>query len=246
MGWNAQLYDKAQGFVSEFGKSLISFAEATPGKRIWDLGCGTGTLTAELARTGACVTGTDASPEMIARAQENYPHIPFLLQDATTARFKEPFDIVFSNAAFHWIPQQKSLLQSVRAALKPGGKLVCEMGAKGNIDSIQTAFQAALEKRGHHYKSPFYFPSLNEYGALLNASGYRITYMHEYDRPTPFASGKDGLADWIRQFYHSALSPLSEEKQSSLISELEDKLHPILWKEDRWVADYRRLRFVAS
>ena len=61
---------------------------------ILDLGCGTGQLTAEIAASGAQVVGLDSSPEMLGQARQNYPHLKFVLADATDFRFEEPFDAV--------------------------------------------------------------------------------------------------------------------------------------------------------
>lgn len=84
--WDAALYDKKHDFVAEYGKGLLEFVPENKVQRILDLGCGTGTLTAQ-------------------------------------------FDVVFSNAVFHWIKDHDTLLQNVRKVLKPNGWLVCEFGA---------------------------------------------------------------------------------------------------------------------
>lgn len=246
MAWDPELYDREQSFVPVFGQHLLDLVDTAPGQRIWDLGCGTGSLTAELAKNGAEVIGTDSSPEMIAQAKKNYPQLTFLVENALEAKFDAPFDTVFSNAVFHWIPQQVSLLKRIYESLKPGGNLVCEMGAQGNIQAIETAFTKALEKRGATHKNFFYFPDLNHYGALLDACGFQITYIREYDRPTPFPPGEEGLAHWIHQFYSQPLSSFSPEEQKEIISEMEQELKPALWQKDRWVGDYRRLQFRAS
>lgn len=246
MGWDADLYDQEQKFVSEFGRNLLDLVDASPGERIWDLGCGTGTLAAALAKSGATVIGTDVSPNMIAQSKKNYPGIEFRVEDAVTATFKQPFDKVFSNAVFHWIPEQIPLLTRIRESLKPGGKLVCEMGARGNIQSLEDALASAMARRNQVYETIFYFPSLTEYVSVLATCGFDTSFIREYDRPTPFQPGKKGLSDWIRQFYHKPLSLFGKEEAESIISEMETELRPILWKHDRWIGDYRRLLFVAS
>ncbi|HEY3668892.1 MAG TPA: class I SAM-dependent methyltransferase, partial [Polyangiaceae bacterium] len=66
--WNPTLYDDRAAFVSELASDVVAWLRPQPGERILDLGCGTGTLSAEIARQGARVTGVDRSEEMIASA----------------------------------------------------------------------------------------------------------------------------------------------------------------------------------
>lgn len=76
------------------------------GERILDLGCGTGHLTNQIAARGATVIGLDKSTAMIERARALYPDLRFEAGDATSFRFDEPLDAVFSNAAIHWMKDQ--------------------------------------------------------------------------------------------------------------------------------------------
>src|SRR5947209_346222 len=75
MTWEPGLYDAVHSYVSSYGKSLVELLAPQPGERILDLGCGTGTLTSEIASSGAVVTGVDSSPEMIGQARQSYPRV---------------------------------------------------------------------------------------------------------------------------------------------------------------------------
>jgi trans-aconitate methyltransferase len=101
--WDPQAYQAKHSFVWQFGSSLLELLDPRPGERILDVGCGTGQLTSEIARSGARVTGLDSSPEMLAEARRNYPNLHFVQADAAGFSFDEPFDAVFSNAALHWV-----------------------------------------------------------------------------------------------------------------------------------------------
>jgi trans-aconitate 2-methyltransferase len=46
--------------------------------------------------------------------------------------FQNESDLIFSNAALHWIVDQKTVLQGVQRSLKTGGKLLFQMAGKGN------------------------------------------------------------------------------------------------------------------
>ena len=136
MDWNPALYRKSHGFVAEYGKNLLACVPEDAGQCILDFGCGTGELTAALARKAGQVIGADQSAAMIRAAREKCPGPEYHVLDAAglaaqgwTARF----DLVFSNAVFHWIQDQDALLRTLHAFLKPGGLLVCEFGAQGNV-----------------------------------------------------------------------------------------------------------------
>ncbi len=108
-----------------------------------DIGCGDGKITAELARClpkGRAV-GVDSSEKMIDLAktafpQKDYPNLSFQVMDARKLTFKSEFDVVFSNAALHWIVDQKTVLAGVQRSLKPGGRLLFQMAGKGNAKDI--------------------------------------------------------------------------------------------------------------
>jgi trans-aconitate methyltransferase len=101
--WNAALYDTKHDFVSKYGEDLLSILDPQPGESILDLGCGTGDLAAQIAASGALVTGIDASPEMIVAAKSKFPDIAFQVASASNFQFPEPFDAIFSNATLHWV-----------------------------------------------------------------------------------------------------------------------------------------------
>lgn len=80
--WDAELYNAKHDFVWKYGLRLASLLDPRAGERILDLGCGTGHLTAQIAASGAHVTGVDRSPEMVAAARAAYPNLRFEIADA--------------------------------------------------------------------------------------------------------------------------------------------------------------------
>ena len=146
--WDAGLYDAKHGFVSAKGKDLVAQLAAKPGERILDLGCGTGTLTAEIAASGAEVLGIDYSAEMIEAAHGKFPQLQFEVCDARTLPFCNEFDGVFSNAALHWIPEADKVIEGVSRALKTNGRFVAEFGGKGNVHRLVVALENALTQLG--------------------------------------------------------------------------------------------------
>ena len=214
MKWNSELYDDAQAYVSEYGKGLITFIPQKDNQKILDLGCGTGDLTQEIANIFSCnIIGSDYSKEMIVKAQEKYPTLDFSVCDACEIPFENEFDVIFSNAVFHWIPNQIALHKSIFNALKPTGMLICEFGGYQNIAKISNAFGKAIAVYGDVYKSPFYFPQVEVHAKILEESGFTIEKIYDYDRPTVLPNGDLGLRQWVCQFFSTDLNMYDEVKQ---------------------------------
>jgi SAM-dependent methyltransferase len=225
--WDAGLYESSSQFVWKFGGDVLSLLKPQPGERILDVGCGTGHLTADIAATGALTLGIDASPAMIAQARQNFPKLQFQLVDAAEFQSQPVYDAVFSNAALHWMLEPDRVADALARALKSGGRFVGEMGGKGNIGAIDGALRTKIRN---------YYPSVSEYSAVLERHGFEATFMTLFDRPTPLEGGENGLREWIQTFRGDNARPLEE---------VEAELRPRLFQDGRWVADYRRLRFIA-
>lgn len=244
--WDSSLYDDRHSFVWKAGAGLLELLEAKPGERILDLGCGTGHLTVKIAEAGAEVLGLDSSLSMVAQARQNYPKLKFQLADAKEFTVAEPVHAVFSNAVLHWIQEPKAVIARVAAALQPGGRFVLEFGAKHNIERIRTTLEAALLRRGVEAKNPWYYPSLAEYGTLLEEHGFEIRYAATFPRFTKLEHPERGLREWIEMFCGSYLALLPAAEHGALFSEIEEALRQELHRDGYWHADYRRLRMVAE
>ncbi len=246
MKWNTDLYDDAQQFVSEYGKDLISFIPNKEDQRILDLGCGTGDLTNQINESfNSSIIGVDYSQEMIQKAKSKYPNLEFSICDACTIPFTNEFDVIFSNAVFHWIPNQEELHRSIYSALKSGGILICEFGGYKNIEKISSAFGKAIKQYGDNYDSPFYFPKIEEHTKVVENCGFEIEKIYDYDRPTILPNGNLGLRQWISQFFSSYLNKYDETIQEEILVAVENDLKVDMFKDNNWIADYRRIRVIA-
>lgn len=235
MKWDAKKYQYGYNFVWRYGGELIGVLAPAAGERILDLGCGTGQLTAEIAKSGAVVTGLDRSMEMIAEARRQFPEIAFVVGDGTDFQMDAPLDAVFSNAALHWMKPPKKVAASIARALKPGGRLVAEFGGKGNVQSVLDAVRAVIGK----VENPWYYPGIAEYASLLERHGLEVTFAELFDRPTKLPAGS-GMEDWLRMFA-GALFAGREQQHAAVV----DALRPRLFSGGAWWVDYRRLRVVA-
>lgn len=245
MEWNSTLYDKKHDFVAEYGKGLLEFVPKNDEQAILDLGCGTGILTVQLAELCNKVIGVDSSQSMIDKAKEQFGNIEFMVCDALALPFENEFDVVFSNAVFHWISDHDALLINIHKVLKPQGLLVCEFGANGNIATIENAFEKACNSLGYDYEPKFNFPTVENFGKLLENNGFIIDRIYDYDRPTVLKDKEQGLVNWMKQFFASELAVMPEHIQAMVFEKVEELTRKILWNEEEWVVDYRRLRAIA-
>jgi len=246
--WNAREYDAKHAFVYEKAKGLVDLLAPKSDERILDLGCGTGVLTSEIAATGATAFGIDRSPEMVAQAKSKFPALRFEVVDATKMEFDGEFDAVFSNAVLHWIPEAEQVVRGIARALKPGGRFVAEFGGKGNIQTLVKAFHRAFAGLGMSEPedvSPWFYPGIAEYAALLEKHGVEVRSAALFERPTMLEDGSKGLENWIRVFRQTFVEKMGEEAAAKWIHEVERQCRAELFKDGDWVLDYRRLRITA-
>jgi trans-aconitate 2-methyltransferase len=246
--WDAKLYNAKHEFVWKYGSDVVALLDPRADERILDLGCGTGHLTAQIAESGARVTGVDRSAEMVAAARLAYPNLRFEISDARKLAFRDEFDAVFSNATLHWIHEPELVFQGVWRALCKGGRFVAELGGKGNIRNMQEAFDRALVELGAGKAGevqPWYYPSVSEYASLAEKNGFEVRFITLFDRPTGLADGTAGMRNWIAMFGADYLEKAEEARREEFLGRVEEILRPKLFRDGQWWADYRRLRLVA-
>jgi len=129
--WDSKLYLRFAAERAQPARDLIARLEIETPKRILDLGCGPGNSAALLRQRWpeATLIGLDNSPEMIAAAREKYPSADWILGDAATYADAAGFDLVFSNAALHWLPHHAALMPHWFGQVKDGGALAVQMPA---------------------------------------------------------------------------------------------------------------------
>jgi trans-aconitate methyltransferase len=240
--WNAARYARNAGFVPALGAPVADLLAAQPGEHILDLGCGDGVLTAQLAASGAHVIGVDASPDLVAAAVDR--GVKAQVMDGHALTFNQAFDAVFSNASLHWMREPEAVLVGVQRALKPGGRFVGEFGGHGNVAAIVTALRASL--CAHDAGEPtfsWFFPTADEYAALLAEHGFEVQQIALVPRPTPLPTG---IAGWLHTFADPFLTRVDPRVRRRVLEDTETLLRPALCDQrGQWHADYVRLRFVA-
>ncbi len=243
--WNAPRYASDFHFVADYGRSVTDLLTVPVGSRVIDLGCGTGTLTAVLRQRGYRVLGIDASADMLDQARREHPQLTFQQGDACTFRLDTPADAIFSNAVFHWIPDQQALVRNLATNLRPGGQLVFEFGGRGCGETVHRALATAFAEAGLAYHHPFSFRSIGEFAPLLEQNGFAVQYATLFDRPTVQSGGAQGLQNWIEMFVTAPFDGIAADTRARIVQRAVALCRPTLWQGDHWIIDYVRLRMQA-
>jgi len=150
--WNPDQYAKFRDERARPFFDLLAMVEPKQGMRAVDLGCGPGELTAVLADRlpESDVLGLDNSPAMIAKARD-FQRRGLRFEQGDIAAFADPsgegYDLIFSNAALHWVRvDHASLLARLAAMLRPGGQLAIQVPANANHPTHRAVAVAAMEE----------------------------------------------------------------------------------------------------
>lgn len=129
--WNSKQYLKFEGQRTRPSVDLIRNIPVLNPRNILDVGCGPGNSTAELYKNfpKSKIVGIDSSEDMLMRAEAAYPNLKFLKCSVPNEleRIEEKFDIIYSNACIHWIPNQELLLKALMDKLAAGGALAVQI-----------------------------------------------------------------------------------------------------------------------
>ncbi len=127
--WSPQQYLRFGAERMRPARDLLAQVPLSSPKRIYDLGCGPGNSTALLAEAypDAEIAGVDNSEEMLAEARRALPSRAFVLADLARWLPEDTPDLLFSNAAFHWVPDHAAVMKGLAATLEPGGVLAVQM-----------------------------------------------------------------------------------------------------------------------
>lgn len=229
--WNAKDYKNSSSSQQKWARELISKLEIKGNERVLDIGCGDGKITAEIAQKlpEGSVLGIDSSKEMIYLAKETfnskeYNNLNFILKDVQELDFNNEFDVIFSNAALHWIKDHLSILKQIKDSLKPSGKILIQMGGKGNAESILEIADIMItdEKWKKYFKGfefPYGFYGAKEYKDWLKRAGFNSIRVQLFPKDMEKKNVID-LAGWIRTTWLPYTQRVPEEFQEEFIEEL--------------------------
>ena len=253
--FDGEAYRRASRHQKEWGGKLLAELDLPADASVLDLGCGDGVLTARLADLvpSGMVLGIDSSPGMIAAARKlTRPNLRFELLDLNELAFKEEFDLIFSNAALHWVKDHRNLLAKVHEALKPGGRIRFNFAGEGNCAHFIRIVRAVMAEprfAAHfaEFEWPWYMPSPEEYGRLIGAQPFVEVRVWGENADRDFADA-DEMTRWIDQ---PSLVPflgyLPREEAKLFRNEVVARMLAECGKEDgRYGEEFRRINVVAG
>ena len=209
MTWQPEQYLKfAQPRLRPAIDLLARVAHADP-KQVYDLGCGTGNVTRLIVERwpNAAVTGVDDSAEMLAQAAGNVKGVTWLKQTLAIWRPTQPADVIYSNAALHWLPRHDLLFPSLVDALAPRGVLAVQMprnfAAPSHTLIAETVLAGPWRSKLEHLLSPapvaspaFYYDLIA--GRVASVDIWETEYLQILEGADPIKEWTKGT--WLKQF----------------------------------------------
>ena len=197
--------DRYLTYADERGRpyvELLARIEAVQPRRVIDLGCGPGNLTALLGRrwTGADVVGIDSSAEMIEAATRSHDGAAtFEVGDLRNWRAPEGgVDVVVSNATLQWLPDHLELLPQLVSQVRAGGWFAFQVPGNfeepSHIIRNELAGEAAYAEHTGGVAVPdshdpaTYLEALVALGCTVDA--WETTYLH-------VLTGDDPVFAWV-------------------------------------------------
>jgi len=147
-------------------------------------------------------TGMDASAAMIAYAREKFPALEFHELDARRLQLPRVFDLVFSNAALHWVDDHEAFLRGAAAVLRRGGRLVVSCGGQGNGQAVAAALHAVMRRKRwrdsfRRMPRPYFFYAPADYQLWLKRAKFLPQSVALAPKDAVY-DGAAGLAAWLR------------------------------------------------
>jgi len=251
--WNPDLYLKYQDERTQPSYDLVSRINLAEPADIIDIGCGPGNSTRVLRERWpqAKITGLDRSPEMIARAQADFPQGNWLLADAATWETATRYDLVFSNATLQWIPNHEALVDKLFSLVRSGGALAVQVPANNGSPLYQAVHDVAArtEWRGlmvgcaelmTYHDAGYYYDLLSAQAGRVDL--WQTTYYH-------VMGDHQGLIEWyastgLRPYLERLVSGADRQAFQQQVLAACREQYPVQ-KDGRILFPFRRLFFIA-
>lgn len=202
MSWNPDQYLKFAEPRLRPALDLLARVPMPEPSIVCDLGCGAGNVTRLLVERwpNAALTGVDDSAEMLARAAEVLPNVRWAQQSLAEFRPERLPDVLFSNAALHWLPDHERLLPAIASRVAEGGVLAVQMprnfAAPSHTAMAETVHAGPWKARLERVLRPSSVLAPAEYHRLLSPFATKLDIWEtEY---LQVLEGKDPVKEWTK------------------------------------------------
>jgi trans-aconitate 2-methyltransferase len=206
--WDGGAYDRLSDPQARWGRAVLDRLVLTGDETVLDAGCGSGRVTEELLirlpRGG--VIALDASRNMLEEARRrlapygdraHFVRVDLLdltpeILGSSSGDGVGRVDAVFSTATFHWVTDHDRLFSNLASVMAPGGQLVAQCGARGNISRLLDAVRSlGVERAG-----TWLYAAPQETADRLERAGFVDVDVWTNPEPTPF-DDPERLADFL-------------------------------------------------
>jgi trans-aconitate 2-methyltransferase len=253
--WDAVSYHQVAAPHAVWGANVLERLQLEGDEVVLDAGCGSGRVTAQLLERlpRGRVLAADQSPAMLAEARrtlEPYTdRVTFVEADLLEIdrALKDPVDVVFSTATFHWIADHDRLFKALHRVLKPRGRLVAQFGGGANLarlrqaaDAVASSESFAPSLRGKDLWRFYYSP--DETLARLQRAGF--DQAHAWLEPSPQTfEDHTALANFARTVVLSAhVAALPAELRDTFVDQVVEEIKQ---RQCAYLLDYVRLNLDA-
>lgn len=253
MAWDPAQYLKFAGHRLKPAIDLLNRIDIEAPAEVYDLGAGTGSATRLLKARWpqARVTGVDASSEMLAKAAAEAPDIVWQRADLAAWRPPRPVDVIYSNAALHWLGDHGRLFPDLLATLRPGGVLAVQMPRNFSAPSHTAIAEAVRSGPWRERLDPllrpapvaepgFYYDLLAPKAATLDI--WETEYLHVLEGEDPVKEWTKGT--WLGPLLDALAEPERrrfEARYAELVAGAYPRRH-----DGRTLFPFRRLFIVAT
>lgn len=209
MPWNPQAYEAFADHRMRPAIDLLGRVALEAPRRIVDLGCGSGNVTLLLAQRwpAARILGLDGSSEMLAHARARSTSIEWRQAELGTWQASQAFDLVYSNAALHWLPDHATLFPRLAENVAPRGVLAVQMPSNFSAPSHVVMHELAREAPYRAHLERVLRPA-----PVLEASAYYTLLAGRFAQVDVWTTeylqvlrGENPVADWTRSTWLGGL-----------------------------------------
>jgi len=231
--WDASEYHERSALQKWLAEKSLAGLVLAGSEHVLDVGCGDGTITAEIAEQvpHGSVIGVDPSTAMVAFARRHFvvdfDNLRFEVGDAARLTYREAFDLAVSFNALHWVPDQEAALRCIHDALHPGGRAVLQFVSEGTRKALEDVIEEARNdprwsRHFAEFRKPYVHLSPEEYGHLAERCGFRVEHLDvtleawDFGSPAAFAKfGEVTFVEWTRK--------IPEAERAAFITDVLDR-----------------------